>query len=384
MSMKTVLQNYDRCKKCEHFVHGECGNDSDCDTRYFFQYGEWHTACIDMIDTLAQDDLIHWCDDDYDAGYYADGECRYLFRYGWCSNAEIERDYYECPECGQLTHYEDFDEEECCCRYCVDSADGIERYHANKGHFKPLVSAPWYIGAEMEVEQCGTTSRYRMARKLLKSYGKYIVIEHDSSLDYGMEIITQPLSIEQWLDNSLFDLNGLCEELELNNFASMDTCGLHVHVSRDIFGDDPTEQELALYRLIRFYNEHFETMFDLSRRDGWRYVESWADCDRVYTEDETALYVEKTLEEKDYARYRAVNTTNDDTVEFRLAHGETEPHLIRAWIDIHVTLCLNARRDDLGYYDIASWFEGISEETKSYLVKNGFSGLVKGGIEECV
>ena len=55
-----------------------------------------------------------------------------------------------------------------------------------------------------------------------------------------------------------------------------DTCGLHVHVSRNAFGDTEEEQDAAIARLLYFFEKHWEELLKFSRRTAYQ-MEQWAD-----------------------------------------------------------------------------------------------------------
>lgn len=348
------------CDDCECFRDGCCTDGGES----YLEDGCRIEVCYKVLSWLKRDGEVVYSD--FDDEYVYREDCVYTRDWGYVLESSAREYFRECVNCGDLVHYDSFDEEEQLCSYCLEECGTIRAYHDHKQEFEPLVRAPYYFGGEIEVESRGSTSCKAMARKLDSEYWKYLVFERDSSLWNGFEIITQPLSAEQWNDNDQFDLNGVCSMLRSHGFETLNSCGLHIHVSRSIFGDDSLSQELALYRLIRFYNLHYDTFVALSRRSEDKALE-WAEPDVVYTERDFCDFVATTLSEKRRERYRAVNTTPYETVEFRLANGTLEPDTIRAWIDLHHALCLNSRREELDYDDFDAWLDGISDSTRSYI-----------------
>ena len=47
------------------------------------------------------------------------------------------------------------------------------------------------------------------------------------------------------------------------------TCGLHVHVNRNAFGDNQTEQEDVISRILFFVEKHWNELFTFSRRSSY-------------------------------------------------------------------------------------------------------------------
>ena len=53
------------------------------------------------------------------------------------------------------------------------------------------------------------------------------------------------------------------------------TCGLHIHVNRDAFGENEAEQEKVIERLLFFVETHWNELFTFSRRSPHN-INRWA------------------------------------------------------------------------------------------------------------
>ena len=103
------------------------------------------------------------------------------------------------------------------------------------------------------------------------------------------------------------------------------TCGLHVHVNRDAFGDTARAQDAVIARILFFFEKNWEEILKFSRRTQ-RQLDHWAA--RYGYKDHPKELLDHA--KKGYAgRYTSVNLTNADTIEFRIFRGNSEiqyPH----------------------------------------------------------
>ena len=58
----------------------------------------------------------------------------------------------------------------------------------------------------------------------------------------------------------------LCRTCREDEYSYCSSCGLHVHVNRDAFGDSQSEQEEVIARILFFVENHWNELLRFSRR----------------------------------------------------------------------------------------------------------------------
>ncbi len=192
------------------------------------------------------------------------------------------------------------------------------KFHAPEGKFDGL-----YLGVELEVE-CGEQDRNvlcAMSKQIMK--GKAIV-KHDGSLMNGLEIVTSPGWIgwqrETW--DPFFKWQAKEHKLRSHDTT---TCGLHVHISRNVLKEDQIE------RMVHFIHdpENREFIKMVSGRPPGRYQD--------YSAPKLKPFNYKVRDDKQN-RYTALNLCNDATVEFRLFKGTLNPGTFFARLEFALAL----------------------------------------------
>ena len=254
--------------------------------------------------------------------------------------------YTNCCRCGALLHEsqayyaedDDYDEYPYCsdCFHTLPNASPIHDYY-----YKPTPvfhgTGPRFFGVELEIDGAGEL--LRNARSLLEIGNRdedCLYIKHDGSLDDGLELVTHPASLDYQLRHVPWA--ELCRKAVSLGYLShrANTCGLHVHVSREAFGTESWEQDLAIARVLYFFEKHWEELLKFSRRTP-RQLERWA---------ARYGYKEQPMEILDYAkkgyhggRYTCVNLQNPDTVEFRMFRGTLKANTIFATLQMLDRIC---------------------------------------------
>ena len=135
---------------------------------------------------------------------------------------------------------------------------GFHRYHHSSTSFnRPLQQdKPWRIGVELEV-YANDQDAYN---KITESRTNWFQCESDGSLherEFPIEIKTIPLracdakSPEFWEE----PMTRLAQLAKSKNFTST---GLHIHISKEIFGDDEITQQNNISKLCCFYTYYIE------------------------------------------------------------------------------------------------------------------------------
>lgn len=275
--------------------------------------------------------ICHDCHDDY---WYYCGSCSVSVRhehydtYLDMCNACVRDEYTECADCGVLCrngydlYWWEYDDTARCesCYYEHERESSLAYvYNYHEG-------APWginfhtsygigddsagltYFGIELEHEGASND----LVPYIESLHDKRIAhAESDSSLDNGVELITQPATLMAWRGG----FGELIRDYMLKatnvgaNFGSS-TCGAHVHVSRSAFIDDN-----HLARVAVFMTHNPDHVAQISGR---AYLDQWAKA----TPYRGAL--RRAVKNNLGDRYRAVNLNNRATVEFRLFAGSND------------------------------------------------------------
>ncbi len=142
------------------------------------------------------------------------------------------------------------------------------------------------------------------------------------------------------------------------------TCGLHIHVNRDSFGDDRDEQDEVISRILYFVEHHWNEMLKFSRRSEYA-MNRWAA--RYGYENSPKAIMDKA--KKNYGRYVAVNLCNYTTIEFRLFRGTLKYNTFIATLELVARICDTAY--EMTDEEIAklSWSDFVGQITEPELIQ---------------
>lgn len=284
--------------------------------------------------------------------------------------------YHYCEHCDRWVSDWYWNSNLDCCEDCESDLLLVKNYHYHKGYYTPFGDSRKRIGVEVETDTASwSADREEVARLVYDILGDHVYFEEDGSLsDEGFEIISQPHDLEsfkalRWRDA----FNALIE----NDYRAhdTDTCGLHVHFSKEWFGETEAERVQSIAKMVMFYDKNFDTLYKLSRRSNTEY------CRRDYAYDvisadniiRDGAEADKLIEDKKHGtRYTAVNLTcydRHDTVEFRLGRGTLNYDTFMAWIDIHRAICEQSRIAK--NYSFTEWINAdtVEAETMRYINK---------------
>lgn len=232
-----------------------------------------------------------------------------------------------------------------------------------------------FMGVEVEVD--GGSDKGDCIYDLSK-ITKDVYCKHDGSLEYGFEFVSHPSTLRYHKKNLKYDeLISKCEEYGFKSH-DVNTTGLHVHVNRCFFGEKAGECALKLEILMeRFWPE----ILNFSRRNEVK-AERWAKR-RYYIDSE----VYKRLNEHDIRnyiadmsmdRYTAINTTNLNTIEFRIFKGTLNKETIFATLEFVDLLCRFVKSASFDTVKNISWEELFApinqnkyKELKNYIKERG-------------
>jgi len=288
-----------------------------------------------------------------------------------------KNNYSLCKICHKVfyTHYGN--EREQLCNVCsADSHGYITGYHEHRR----LGLHPFFddncdetnsdnfagYGIELETELRPGYEESKSTISSIKSIlGNHIYYERDGSLCNGFEHITRPHTYEGMLKLNWKDY---LQKLIDNNYRSHigGRCGLHIHASRTLFGKDDASRENAIAKLLCFYAMYIEDIKKFSRRNSYGY------CRINYTSDDKDTNIEKAKfsNKSNYNRFDAINLTNDNTIEFRIARGTLKYETFMATFKFTAHLvkkCTELDWDAISDYH--NWLDGLDDDTLAYLKK---------------
>ena len=413
INLHDLLDDYDKyaswngrtvCKVC-HILAGEAlhlageGFDSEivecCETgwhadREFMQHLDDDRYCFREL-AFYFDDWSQWMP--YSETVCVDVRGTDGYIHNWRVPSSWTEDHYYCNNCGCYVEDDDdyyTDEDEC--RWCYDERAGriIEGYsesHENEPiYFGDYKSEEDFVGLgfELEVDCDCEHQRYNneVARGLCEASGledDEMRFAHDGSLNYGFECISQPHTIKDfWSKQAKW--KKMLEYLANKGYKSHDpgTCGLHVHVSRGMFGSNKATQDKAIAKVYTFFDDNWEEIVKVSRRRSFSYcTKNKLHDDQYYAVSQGKTTKFRCWEERskfEGGHGVALNNSNRHTFEYRLGRGTLNSWSFFSWIDFVLTVTKNAKRITIGKVetnDIISWVGGISESTAKYIYRRG-------------
>ncbi len=265
----------------------------------------------------------------------------------------FDNHYNRCESCGRIIH------NDCTCwhndlPYCEgcfdDFEDEIEDYS-----YKPdpifYGDSYLYFGVELEVDKGGKDGENACTLKDMANYRhEHIYIKSDGSLNDGFEIVSHPMTLDYHMNE--MDWESVLHEAVNMGYRShqTETCGLHIHVNRDVFGENQAEQEEVISRILFFIEKNWNEIFRFSRRNEYN-MNRWSA--RYGYEKSGKEILDKA---KDCCnRYVAVNLRNYHTIEFRLFRGTLKLNTFLATLQLVSEICRVALTMSEEEIDKMSW-----------------------------
>lgn len=349
----------EECAEEKDYVQCEC---TDC--------GDWEPNCVEVqnqgmvCEYCREHGSYHQCEDCGD--WCLDWDMRYDDSGIWVCDRCYDAGWNTCDNCGCLMRDEDvhkingYDYCEACAEEIEDENEIIHGYS-----YKPdpdfyhtqedfAHGTPLYMGVELEVDK--GEAPQDLAEELQDNVSE-IYCKHDGSLDDGVEIVSHPCTLAYHMDE--LDWEWIRKKCCEYGFTSHDagTCGLHVHVNRDFFGNTQTEIDLNIAKAVLLVNRFWEShMIPFSRRTEEQ-LNHWASKNEIALEDDDndATLANKARDLRNKGRYYAVNLRNDNTIEFRLFRGTLKASTFNATLQFVDTLCRFAKELNINDINKTTW-----------------------------
>lgn len=362
---------YVKCDKCGQY---EYADRASCVNTYGNRTEWWCEDCTDIYAFYCSG-----CNRYYDRNYEDHTIVGDEYYCEYCRDSDL----YWCEECGE--YYTENEGEWCeeenewLCYDCLARRTSqIRGYHSrppmryyNDVNIFEMDGTNFKgFGIELEIDRNGSDRELekQAVEHLNEKLGDHVYFNRDGSLNYGFEIISQPHTREALMNLPWEDtLKGLVRL----GYRSHDvrTCGLHMHVSRELFGENEEERTENIAKTIYFYETFWSDILKFSRRTAEQ-ADIWASryCGAKPTIDET-----RKVAKGYYGRYYAVNLTNSKTIEFRLMRGTLNYKTFMATLDFLMTIAENSKKVT-EIDNLSQWLDGIKPETKLYMASRNCFG----------
>ena len=301
-------------------------------------------------------------------------------------------DHYYCSSCDCYILYDDdYDRDEEECRWCYDDDHQIIEGYCESHEHKPILFGEYkdedsFVGLGFELEVDCNSDNERNNNKTAEGLCEASGLEsdemrfaHDGSLNHGFECISQPHTVKDfWSKQARWAK--MLKYLSDNGYRSHDpgTCGLHVHVSRGMFGSNKASQDKAIAKVYTFFDDNWDDIVKISRRTSFGYCYK----NNLYEKDYEKISEKKASKYECWRKKApfegghnvALNNCNRATFEYRLGRGTLNSWSFFSWIDFVLTITKNAKRITIGKVesnDLLSWLGGITESTAKYIYKRG-------------
>jgi hypothetical protein len=360
------------CDECREAYYVYC---DDCGRLVY----EGHTVSVEDDTRLVCPDCeneYYICD--HCGGLYSENNLAVNnYQITLCEYCYSDR-YFTCPGCHGVFNVDEgtyLDDE----YFCYECADERAMYSCIMSYsYKPEpIFFGGHAGYGVELEIDDGDDKEEAARDIQTVAGNHIYIKEDGSLSYnGMEIVTHPATLDYHVNE--FPWDDICDTALSYGYRShdTDTCGLHIHASRVLFGDTETEQDLTIAKIMLLVDRWYDThIVRFARRDISK-MRRWADKPNadIQPEDDNDIAIYKAKKTSNH-RYKAVNLCNRATVEFRLFKGTLKRDTIVAsiqWVDTIIRYC---RKTPLKNLFDATWDDIFATtnyaELTEYLKRRG-------------
>lgn len=281
--------------------------------------------CGDRIwrDDNAGDESTPLCQNCYDRHYTTCRNCGRIIR--------ISQTYYACESDGNEYPF---------CYDCYTSRTSHKPIHDYYYKPEPLFRGDGdrFFGVELEVDGAGEDDdNAAEVISIANSNGlENLYCKHDGSLDDGFEMVTHPMTLAY--HQAEMPWAAILRKAVQMGYTSHQagTCGLHVHVNRDAFGETEAQQDAVIARILYFFEKNWEELLKFSRRTQYQ-LDQWAA--RYGYKDQPKELLDHAKKSAHAGRYTSVNLTNKNTIEFRIFRGTLKYNTLIATLQLLDRIC---------------------------------------------
>lgn len=195
-----------------------------------------------------------------------------------------------------------------------------------------------FFGVELEVDGAGEDDdNAAEVMSIANGNGlENLYCKHDGSLDDGFEMVTHPMTLAY--HQSEMPWAAILQKAVQMGYTSHQagTCGLHVHVNRNAFGETEAQQDAVIARILFFFEKNWEELLKFSRRTQYQ-LDQWAA--RYGYKDQPKELLDHAKKSAHAGRYTSVNLTNKNTIEFRIFRGTLKYNTLIATLQLLDRIC---------------------------------------------
>ena len=195
-----------------------------------------------------------------------------------------------------------------------------------------------YFGVELEVDGAGEDDdNAAEVMSIANGSGlENLYCKHDGTLDDGFEMVTHPMTLAY--HPSEMPWAAILQKAVQMGYTSHQagTCGLHVHVNRNAFGETEAQQDAVIARILYFFEKNWEELLKFSRRTQHQ-LNQWAA--RYGYKDQPKELLDHAKKSAHAGRYTSVNLTNKSTIEFRIFRGTLKYNTLIATLQLLDRIC---------------------------------------------
>ncbi len=296
-----------------------------------------------------------------------------------CNDAWEDGEFCACENCFNEFHVDDmhFTDYNCFCTDCyeIQGFDIISEYHESDFNFQMTENDTEEIGIGFELETEFDTDYMNIAREIHEEC-QNIHLEHDCSLRNGVEIITNPMTYNFFVEEFATEVDKIVEICENDYNYQHNSAGFHVHTTKI-----DNMQTAKLMFLVEYFKEELTTM---AKRDEMQ-LKKWAP---FYTngiekaEFDTEMFDKfyEMVENDNESRYHALNITNFHTNEFRIFKGGMDALEIKARVELCHNFAQYSMNMPINTNNMPSFLEVATYDNNNYVtdyLHREFEGFCK-------
>lgn len=297
----------------------------------------------------------------------------------YCCDCYDER-YRTCDNCGEeVTRdniYYDDNSDGWYCNTCHRESNALHEYHCGFNvYFHPPIRSgegamPLYLGVELETDKYNDRGQAADDLVTLSEDGNLFHMEEDGSLECGIEIISQPCTLDYHRTKFPWEVISAMVQRHGGLSHQTTTCGLHIHFNKAFFGDMLNINSLKLMYLFERFWDKF-VIFSRRRGDGWMHYAAKYNDDFEHCETEDQVNY-KLLESRDKGRYFAVNITHTKTIEIRIFKGTLRTGTILASLELVDFLARYVKDNSIQQLQQTTWDTLVASIGTDYVNLNAY------------